>query len=327
LRKNRCYFQKTRWAAAHRVFLYFYKKNGLAARAAALHILTHKIQLTMHKTLISAAELRDRYTRPDYVVIDCRFDLFNTAAGRGAYLQGHIPGAIYAHLDEDLSGPVRPGLSGRHPLPEVAVLAQKLGSWGIDAHKQVVVYDAQAGAIAARLWWMLRWLGHEAVAVLDGGWPAWLAAGGPADAAIPVPVPAVFAPHPRPDSLVDAAGVDLLRHDPAFLLLDARSPERFRGEEEPIDPIAGHIDGAINAPLGHNLAEGRFRSAGELRQLYQSLLAGRPASQAVCYCGSGVSACHNILAMVHAGLGEPRLYPGSWSEWIHWARLLPAADA
>ena len=280
----------------------------------------------MYKTLISAAELLGCYTRPDYVVIDCRFDLFNTAAGRAAYLQGHIPGAIYAHLDEELSGPVRPGISGRHPLPDVAVLAQKLGSWGIDAHKQVVVYDAQAGAIAARLWWMLRWLGHEAVAVLDGGWPAWLAAGGPADTAVPVPVPAVFTPHPRPDRLVDAAGLDRLRHDSSYLLLDARSPERFRGEAEPIDPVAGHIDGAENAPLTRNLIEGRFRPADELRNLYQPLLGDRAGERVVCYCGSGVSACHNILAMVHAGLGEPRLYPGSWSEWIHWAHLLPAGD-
>ena len=280
----------------------------------------------LYKTLISADELLSNYARPDYVIIDCRFDLFDTAAGRLAYLQGHIPGAIYAHLDEDLSGPVLPGISGRHPLPAAEVLAQKLGSWGIDARKQVVVYDAQAGAIAARLWWMLRWLGHEAVAVLDGGWPAWLAAEGPTAAAVPAPVPAVFIPHPRPESLVEAARVDQLRHDSHFLLLDARSPERFRGEEEPIDPVAGHIEGAQNAPLTQNLTGGRFRPAEELRQLYRPLLGGRAAENVVCYCGSGVSACHNILAMVHAGLGEPSLYPGSWSEWIHWARLLPTTS-
>ena len=280
----------------------------------------------MYKTLISAEELRSCYTRPDYVVIDCRFDLFNTTAGRLAYEQRHIPGAIYAHLDDDLSGPVRPGISGRHPLPEVGVLAQKLGSWGIDEGKQVVVYDAQAGAIAARLWWMLRWLGHEAVAVLDGGWPAWLAAGGPTAVEVPAPVPAFFTPHPRPDSLIDAAGVDQLRHDSRFLLLDARSPERFRGEEEPIDPVAGHIEGAQNAPLTRNLIDGHFRPANELRELYLPMLGARRGSEIVCYCGSGVSACHNILAMVQAGLGEPRLYPGSWSEWIHWAQLLPTAD-
>lgn len=267
----------------------------------------------MYTTLITADQLL-ALPPEDLIIIDCRFDLSDTEAGRRAYAEGHLPGATYAHLDDDLSGPVLPGKTGRHPLPCVTAAATLFGRMGVHKGRQVVVYDDKNGAIAARAWWMLRWLGHETVAVLDGGWRAWLAASGPVTREVPERRPVEFIPHPHEDWTITADQVEELRRADDGSLVDSRAPERYRGEVEPIDPIAGHIPGAINLPFTENWDEnGRMRTSEELRRRFAAL---PPAEHAIFYCGSGVTACHNILAYAHAGLGMARLYPGSWSEWI-----------
>jgi len=267
-------------------------------------------------TLIDAAELARHLDDPAWVVIDCRFTLTDPAAGRRAYDKGHIPGARYAHLEDDLSAPVGPG-TGRHPLPAPDALSRRLGQWGVGDGTQVVVYDDIFGAIASRLWWLLRWLGHDAVAVLDGGLPAWLRTGHLLSTDAPRSAPATFVPRLRPDASLDSDAVaqGLARHE--VLLIDARAEERFLGEVEPLDPVAGHVPGAVNWPYEDNLdLDGRFLPAGELRQHYAGLLGRLAPGQAVHMCGSGVTACHNLLAMERAGLGGSRLYGGSWSAWI-----------
>jgi thiosulfate/3-mercaptopyruvate sulfurtransferase len=271
----------------------------------------------VYTTLISAAELNQHLGQPDWALVDCRFSLADPARGRLAYEQAHIPGAIYAHLDEDLSGPIIPDQTGRHPLPAVDFVAQTLSRWGIDASVQVVAYDDSSGSIAARLWWLLRWLGHEAVAVLDGGWPGWQSEGYPERSEVESRAGRVFTPQPQPHLLASATEVLTVRNDPAYRLLDARSADRFRGENETLDPIAGHIPGAVSAPFADNLVpDGRFRSPEELQARFQSLLGDVPPEQTIVYCGSGVTAAHNLLALAHAGRGDARLYAGSWSEWI-----------
>jgi thiosulfate/3-mercaptopyruvate sulfurtransferase len=266
------------------------------------------------QTLISTAQLRDRLGDPSVIVFDCRHDLMQPDKGAQAYREGHIPGARFAHSDRDLSGP-KTGKTGRHPLPDPATFMAWLGANGVDAAKQVVAYDYAGGASATRLWWMLRWLGHDAVAVLDGGWEAWVADGAPVTAQPPKVVPATFTGKPQPMS-VDVGFVLSHLGNSAVTVVDARAPERYRGETEPIDPVAGHIPGALNRLYKTNLdASGRFKPAEVLRAEFQALLAGRPPEQIVHQCGSGVSACHNILAMEIAGLSGSRLYPGSWSEW------------
>ncbi len=269
-----------------------------------------------YTTLITPEELSRHLDDPSWAIVDCRFSLQDPEAGRQAYQEAHIPGAVYAHLDEDLSGPVVPGRTGRHPLPRVEAFTQRLGQWGIHNRTQVVAYDQAGGALAARLWWMLRWLGHEAVAVLDGGWSAWTAEGLPVRSGEESRPEVRFTPRIRPEMAVDTATVDRWRRDPAYRVVDSRSPERYRGEQETIDPVAGHIPGAVNLYYGENLTGGRFLDPATLRARFQALLGSCPPEQVVFYCGSGVTACHNILAMVHAGMGQPRLYPGSWSEWI-----------
>lgn len=271
----------------------------------------------MFTTLISTADLAARLGKPGLVLIDCRFSLSDTEAGRRAYREGHIPGALYAHLDEDLCAPVIPGKTGRHPLPSVEEAAAVFSRWGIGPGVQVVGYDDMSGAMAARLWWMLRWLGHDAAAVLDGGWQAWLGAGLPVDTAAPQPRPAEFTPRPRPELLIDADGVDEIRKLPAYRLVDSRDPIRYRGEEEPIDPVAGHIPGALNFPHNLNVDEsGRWLSPEALRRQFREALGDTDAGRTAFYCGSGVTACRNVLAYKQAGLGDALLYPGSWSEWI-----------
>lgn len=270
-----------------------------------------------YTTLISTEELSAHLEDPDWAIIDCRFSLADTALGRREYEQRHIAGAVYAHLDEDLSGPIIPGQTGRHPLPEIDAFAQTLSKWGIDEQAQVVAYDSLGGAIAARLWWMLRWLGHEAVAVLDGGWPRWKKEGRPAAGGVETRKPRRFTPHPRPELLVNAGQVQELRANPAYRLFDARSADRYRGENETLDPVAGHIPGALSLPFGDNLAQdGAFLPVEELRARFEAQMSRVPAQYVVFYCGSGVTAAHNVLAMAHAGLGEAKLYAGSWSEWI-----------
>jgi thiosulfate/3-mercaptopyruvate sulfurtransferase len=265
-------------------------------------------------TLISVAQLRERLGDASLVVFDCRHDLLQPEKGAQAYREGHVPGARFAHSDRDLSGP-KTGRTGRHPLPDPAAFMQWLGAQGVDAGTQVVAYDYVGGGSATRLWWMLRWLGHQAVAVLDGGWEAWVAAGAPITADPPAIAKATFVGTPRPVT-VDVSYVLSHLDDPAVTVLDARAAERYRGETEPIDPVAGHIPGALNRLYKNNLdAQGRFKSAAALRAEFEQLLGGRKPEQIVHQCGSGVSACHNILAMEIAGLTGSRLYPGSWSEW------------
>ena len=268
-------------------------------------------------TLISTEKCARHLANPDWAIVDCRFTLGDAERGRRDYQHAHVPGALYAHLEDDLSGPIVPGVTGRHPLPEIGRFAHTLGTWGIDAHVQVVVYDDTGGMMAARLWWMLRWLGHEGVAVLDGGWPCWQSEQRPVCAGVETRPPRVFVPRPRPELLADAADVAALQADPAARLIDARAVERYRGEVEPIDARAGHISGAVCVSYGENLGPGGvFLPAPELRARYTAVLGDVPAEHAVFYCGSGVSAAHNLLALAHAGLGDGRLYAGSWSDWI-----------
>lgn len=267
--------------------------------------------------LISCAELQDKLDRADWAVVDCRFALDDTKRGRRAYPLNHIPGAIYAHLDEDLSGPVTKGVTGRHPLPRVETIAATFSSWGIDEHTHVVAYDDSGGAIAARLWWLLRWLGHDRVYVLDGGLAAWEREGRPLRSGIESRTERTFQPKPRDEMIAECEVVAQRRLDPDWKVIDAREDRRYRGEFEPIDPVAGHIPGAVNAP--HPLTvgtDGRYRSPEDLRRHFEALLGGTSPGRAIVYCGSGVTATRNLLAMVHAGLDGARLYPGSWSEWI-----------
>jgi thiosulfate/3-mercaptopyruvate sulfurtransferase len=264
----------------------------------------------MFKTLVDAETVSDHLADPSWVIVDCRFDLADTEAGWAAYEKAHIPGAVYAHLDDDLSGPPLTD-KGRHPLPSPAALTRLFGRLGIDESKQVVVYDDANGAYAARLWWMLRYMGHEAGAVLDGGWPAWETAGLPTKAGEEENETAVFIGSPRLEWLVTIEEVASVP-----LLVDARSPDRYAGAEEPIDARPGHIPGAVNFFFGKTWGkDGRYLPPDELRARLETLLGDVPAEEAAFYCGSGVSACVNLLALALAGLGDGRLYVGSWSEW------------
>jgi len=267
----------------------------------------------MHTTIISAAELYKHIDDPQWVVFDCRFNVTQKQWGREQYHSGHIPTAQYCDLDKHLSDPAIPN-SGRHPLPDPTVLGGKLAEWGVSADSQVVVYDEAVGAVAARMWWTLRWLGHNAVAVVDGGLAKWREAGYPLTTELPPRRPkGDFKPN-RDDALwVSTADVVQLKEDAQTVLIDARPPIRFSGEEEKVDPIGGHIPGAVNYPLTNNVGDdGCFLPPQQLRRDYESLCRER----VIHYCGSGVTACHNLLAMEHAGLGFHQLYVGSWSEWI-----------
>lgn len=273
-----------------------------------------------YDTLISASELAEHLDDPDWAIIDCRFSLAETEKGRQDYLHAHIPGAVYAHLNEDLCAPVVPGKTGRHPLPEVSQLVKNFSRWGIDSSVQVVAYDdweVAPGAMAVRLWWSLRYLGHKAVAVLDGGWERWIAEGRPTQTGEEQRSPRNFVAQLQPELLMSSQDVEKMRLDPAYKILDSRAEERYRGEVEPIDPVAGHIPGAISAPYAKNVGvDGRFLPPEQLQKRFKSLVGDTPAENSVFYCGSGVTAIHNVIAYIHAGLGEPRLYLGSWSEWI-----------
>lgn len=272
----------------------------------------------MTMTLISAADLAKRLDSPDVRVFDVRHDLTNHAAGRQAYEAGHIPGARYLDHETELAAP-RTGANGRHPLPSRADFGALMAAHGVTPQTLVVAYDASGGMYAAHLWWMLRWLGHDQVAVLDGGWQAWTAAGLPTTTeAAPAAVQAGQPVEPGPSlaATVDARTVLDNISRPAFTVIDARAANRYRGEVEPMDPVAGHIPGALNRPNGENLqADGRFKPAAQLREEFTGLLAGRDPAAIVHQCGSGITACHNLLAMEIAGLSGSRLYPGSWSEW------------
>ncbi|TLY76373.1 MAG: sulfurtransferase [Gammaproteobacteria bacterium] len=275
----------------------------------------------MPTTLIEPAALAAHLADPDWAIVDCRFDLALPEWGAHAWAAGHLPNALYAHLDRDLSG-ARTALMGRHPLPAIAALTATLARWGIDKEVQVVAYDQGAGAYAARLWWLLRWLGHWRVAVLDGGFAAWERAGLPIEAAATVPAPRRFTAAPAAGLVVTTAALARIVAAGALrrgelTLVDARSADRFAGENETLDPVAGHIPGARNHPFSENLAaHGGFLSAPELRRRWADTLRERPVPRLIAMCGSGVTACHNLLALEAAGLTGARLYAGSWSEWI-----------
>jgi thiosulfate/3-mercaptopyruvate sulfurtransferase len=270
--------------------------------------------MTTWRTLVQPDALAASLHRDDLVVVDCRFSLAAPQDGELAYRQAHVPGARYAHLDRDLSDHDKP-LAGRHPWPDAADFTSRLEAWGITPQHQVVVYDGGDGAHAARLWFLLRALGHARVAVLDGGWAGWMASGLPVDAEIPAPQPTRYVADFDASRLLDAASVQA-HLDAGGLLLDARAGERFRGEVEPIDRVAGHVPGAINRPYADNLHDGRFKEPARLAREFGALLGGHRADEVVAMCGSGVTACHHLLAMEHAGLPGAKLFTGSWSGWI-----------
>ncbi len=266
-------------------------------------------------TLISPEQLALHLEDPNWVIFDCRFTLKNPESGRHSYDKSHIPGARYAHLNDDLSGEVTL-TSGRHPLPDPILLAQKLGAWGVNKHTQVVVYDDSFGTMAVRMWWLLRWLGHEAVALLDGGLPLWIKEGHEISADVPKIPPTEFHAVVNDNMWVDCEDVQqALQHNQ--IVIDARAEERFLAYIEPLDKIAGHIPGTINSPVEDNLDNyGKLLSIDELRSQYQMLIDDIPPEKVIHMCGSGVTACQNILAMEMAGLPGSKLYVGSWSEWI-----------
>lgn len=269
-----------------------------------------------YTTLVSAKTLAENIANPDWIIFDGRFSLADSEAGGKAYRQGHLPGARYAHLNEDLSSPVK-SYTGRHPLPDFAQLAKKLGSWGVGNRSQVVVYDDAGGAFAGRLWWLLRTMGHTQVAVLDGGIRQWQKLGLPLTTALPKITAASFRSYLDDKQWLSAAQVENGLATRRIKLIDARTPERFNGLQEPIDPVAGHVPRALNRPFQLNLDKnGLFLPSDQLQQQFKQLTASAPAEQVVHMCGSGVTGCHNLLAMEVAGLSGSKLYAGSWSEWI-----------
>jgi thiosulfate/3-mercaptopyruvate sulfurtransferase len=271
---------------------------------------------SIYTTIISTEDLAKHTADPNWAIVDCRFDLAKPDWGFASYQEAHLPGAVYAHLNQDLSGPVTLE-TGRHPLPQVSMITQRLEGWGIGDQTQVIVYDTNGGAFAVRLWWQLRFLGHMAVAVLDGGFPKWQREDRPVVFGVESRPAAHFTPHPNPSLVASADEVEQIRQDAKYCLVDARAPERFRGEREPIDPIAGHIPGAVNRFHGDNLNQaGTFLPPATLRSQFQELIGSTPPGRVVVYCGSGVTSIHHILAMELAGLPGARLYAGSWSEWI-----------
>lgn len=284
--------------------------------------------MTTNRDLISVSELQQWVRSDKCRAVDCRFDLFDAGKGRTDYLGGHIPGAVYADMDQDLSGPVTSD-SGRHPLPDPDVFRRRLESWGIGNGTRVVAYDYGNGSLAVRLWWMLRfWLGHERVAVLDGGMAAWQAASAPIETAEPSYSPARYSAI-ADDSMIATTDeiANLVDTGASINLIDARDSARYRGEHEPIDTLAGHIPGARNLPLAVSLREdGTFRSPEDLRDAWEAFTADRAEPEPIVMCGSGVTACHLILSACLAGRSAPRLYVGSWSEWIRDPRRLIASS-
>jgi len=265
-------------------------------------------------TLVAADELALHLDDPAWIIFDCRHDLANPGAGEAAYAAAHVPGARFLHLDRDLAGPMT-GSNGRHPLPDPQQFAGKLAAAGVNADSQVVAYDDTGGMYAARLWWMMRWIGHPAAAVLDGGWKTWLAKGYAASSDIPLPRAGDLVISPNPIA-VDADFLLAHLHDPGVRVVDARAADRYRGENETLDPVGGRIPGALNRFFRDNLdADGCFRPAAQLHADFSRVLQGAAPKTVVHQCGSGVTACHNLLAMEIAGLAGSRLYPGSWSEW------------
>jgi thiosulfate/3-mercaptopyruvate sulfurtransferase len=265
--------------------------------------------------LITTEVLAHHLDDPRWVVFDTRHDLANPAKGPEAYAAAHIPGAYFVSVDDDMSG-TKTGRNGRHPLPDLDAFAKKMNACGVAPGVQVVIYDDAGGTYAVRLWWLLRWLGHDKVALLDGGLPLWQKEGRPLSADVPATRKGSFVAKPALGATVDAAFVERFREAPSLKLVDARAPERYSGQTEPLDPVAGHVPGAVNRFWKENLAaDGRFKSAAALRDEFAQLLGATKPEDSVHMCGSGVTACHNLFAMALAGLAGARLYPGSWSEW------------
>ena len=271
--------------------------------------------MAAYTTLVDTATLAAHLDDPAWTIVDCRFKLGAPAWGEHEHATGHIPRAVYAHLERDLSGAPN-GVNGRHPLPDPDALVATFSQLGIDSGQQVVAYDHDNAMYAGRLWWLLRWLGHRALAVLDGGFAKWVAEERPVVPGVETALPRAFSGTSNPAMVADVSEVAARRLDAAWRLIDARAPERFRGEIEPIDRVPGHIPGAVNLPYQGNVDErGVFRPESEIRSRLQESMAGRPADHTICYCGSGVTACQNLLALEHVGLTGAKLYPGSWSEW------------
>ncbi len=269
-----------------------------------------------YTTLISTTTLQQQLDNSDWIIIDCRFSLADGKLGHQAYRHGHIPKARYAHLDKDLSSRIT-DFTGRHPLPDFGLLTKKLGDWGVSNTTQVIIYDDAGGAFAGRLWWLLRCLGHDKVAVLDGGFKHWQTQGLPVTTVLPMLKPACFRPYLNNSEWLNATQVQNNLAQKTMCLIDARTPERYLGEQEPIDPVAGHIPYAVNRAFPLNLDNtGLFLTSDQLYKQFKQLIGKIAPEQVVHYCGSGVTACHNILAMEHAGLIGSKLYAGSWSEWI-----------
>ena len=291
-----------------------YSQQFLTVSEAGAHSVPQTNLPMTFNTIISAADLAREIGR--CVVVDCRHDLFDPAAGPAGYRAGHIPGAFFLHQDTDLAGP-KTGRNGRHPLPEREAIRALLASLGLSDGGQLVAYDTSGGQMAVRLWWLARWIGHPEVAVLDGGLAAWQRAGRELSVEVPVPPPTgELSLRPSLAPSIDLAGVQAAIASGAPTIVDARTAERYRGEAEPIDPVAGHIPGAINRPMPQNLqADGCFKPEAVLRAEFAALLGGVAPENVAHHCGSGIAGCHNILAMEIAGLGGSMLYPGSWSEW------------
>ncbi|MBH2017573.1 MAG: sulfurtransferase [Burkholderiales bacterium] len=295
--------------------------------AAPLPALPPLIDVATLQALLSPLDARDEaHADADLLILDCRFNLTQPDAGEAAWRAAHLPGARYAHLERDLSGPKQgagtAAFNGRHPLPSLDALTDTLRRWGVHADTRVVALDDAGGVFAARAWWLLRWVGHARVQVLDGGWPAWLAAGGATLTEVdpndpPARALGTFVPRPQAGWVWGAPDLQaaLPELGASRQLIDARAPDRFRGENETLDPVGGHIPGARNRFFQLNLIEGRFKPAALLREEFTALLQGTDPQAAVHQCGSGVTACHNLLAQAHAGLPMGRLYAGSWSEW------------
>jgi thiosulfate/3-mercaptopyruvate sulfurtransferase len=270
----------------------------------------------IYRTLVSSDILAAHLNDPSWVVVDCRFDLQKPGWGMEEYQLAHIPGAVYAHLNHDLASPVTP-TSGRHPLPQANDFIEILSGWGVDSAKQVVAYDSAAGQFAARLWWLLRFYHHPAIAVLDGGFAKWTAENRPTQSGVEHHSPSHFVGTADSAMIVNVTDVEEIRRDPNFRLIDARTNSRFRGEGETIDPVAGHIPGAVNHFYGMNLnPDNTLKDPKSLRSSFEEILGPIQPNHAVVYCGSGITATYNLLAMEYAGLAGVRLYPGSWSEWI-----------
>jgi len=272
----------------------------------------------MYSTLVSPTIVQENLSNKNWRFFDCRFVLKKPDQKEAEFKVSHLPSASYINLKYDLSDPQILGKTGRHPLPAIEKLERQFSSWGINSSIQVIVYDDFSGAHAARFWWMLRWLGHDAVAVLNGGWNRWINENRPVSSEIISNESKVFKAITRNHWCVDAEQIMKNFGDSEVCILDARSAERFRGENETIDPVSGHIPGAKSVPFSKNLNEdGNWKSKSELYKMYLDLLGRSSVEKSISYCGSGITACHNILAMCHAGLGIPRLYPGSWSDWIN----------